>query len=361
MGINSYQPSSTPINFYQLFPYICPITYAKLQLVLSLFRTNQVLSTIFVLFFAALMLAAPVFLQAKYVPTDYGVAYHYLNVFINGKSSTALIIALVFLFLGAFTINYIDLNFRLSKDINMMPGLFYVLISCTAPQVGPFSPLHGGNFFLLLALHELMDTFKKNSVSDRVFNAGFFLAIASFFYPSYLVFIVLIFVGLNVMRGFNFRERLMAVCGLIVPYVLLGVGMFWFDQFELFWRLQITRAFGLLDFDGLRLTVSSVLEMVVFGILLLALIFQQGRLTGKRVIQSQKRINLVYWTLFIAILSVPVQANLQLQHLMILAPGAGLLAGMLFSSMSRNWAEFLHLVWFALVLVVQYQAFIFPG
>ena len=53
--------------------------------------------------------------------------------------------------------------------------------------------------------------------------------------------------------------------------------------------------------------------------------------------------------------------DLQLQHLMILAPGAGLLAGMLFSSMSRNWAEFLHLVWFALVLVVQYQAFIFPG
>jgi hypothetical protein len=46
---------------------------------------------------------------------------------------------------------------------------------------------------------------------------------------------------------------------------------------------------------------------------------------------------------------------------MILAPAAGLLSGMLFSSMSRNWAEFLHMVWFALVMVLKYQAFIFPG
>jgi hypothetical protein len=46
---------------------------------------------------------------------------------------------------------------------------------------------------------------------------------------------------------------------------------------------------------------------------------------------------------------------------MILAPAAGLLSGILFSSMSRNWAEFLFLIWFALVMVLKYQAFIFPG
>lgn len=328
---------------------------------LSLFRTNQILSTIFVLFFATLMLAAPVLLQVKDQPGEYGILYHYLQGLIHGNNITALFFALGFLFLGAFTVNYIDLNFRLSKDINMMPGLFYVLVSCTAPQLCVFSPLHAANFFLLLSLHELMDTFKKQSVADRVFNAGFFLAIASFFYPSYLVFILLIFTGLNVMRGFNFRERMMAFSGLIVPFVLMGVAAFWFNHFDLFWKLQITQAFGWLDFVDTPFTVTVLLVIAVFVILLLAVIFQQGSLTGKRVIQSQKRINLLYWTLFIAILSVPIQAGVQLQQLMILAPAAGLLSGMLFSSMSRNWAEFLFLVWFALVMVLKYQAFIFPG
>ena len=328
---------------------------------LSLFRTNQVLSTVLVMFFAALMLGAPVLMHLKYQSVDYGIANFFINKLIAGNTTTALIIALVFLFLGAFTVNYIDLNFRLSKDINMMPGLFYVLVSCTAPQIGPFSPLHAGNFFLLLSIYELMDTFKKTSVADRIFNTGFYLAIASFFYPSYLVFILLIFAGLNVMRGFDFRERVIAVCGVLVPYVLAGVGMFWFNNFELFWKLQVVQAFGWFDFQETGFTVSNILMISLLALVLLVLIFQQGSLTGKRVIQSQKRINLLYWSLFIAVLSVPVQANLQYQHLMILAPGAGLLSGMLFSSMSRNWAELLHLVWFALVLVIQFQAFIFPG
>ena len=328
---------------------------------LSLFRTNQILSTIFVLFFATLMLVAPVLLQVKDQPGNYGIFYHYLYELIRGNNTTALFFALGFLFLGAFTVNYIDLSFRLSKDINMMPGLFYVLVSCTAPQLGVFSPLHAANFFLLLSLHELMDTFKKQSVADRVFNAGFFLAIASFFYPSYLVFVLLIFTGLNVMRGFNLQERLIALSGLIVPYVLMGVTTFWFNHFDLFWKLQFTQAFGWLDLADTPFTVTILLVIAVFVILILAVIFQQGSLTGKRVIQSQKRINLLFWALFIAILSVPIQAGVQLQHLMILAPAAGLLSGMLFSSMSRNWAEFLHMVWFALVMVLKYQAFIFPG
>lgn len=328
---------------------------------LSLFRTNQILSTVFVLFFAALMLAAPVLLQVKPQVEEYGIFYHYCNQFINGNNTTALLIALFFLFAGAFTANHIDRNFRLSKDINMMPGLFYVLLSCTAPVAGPFSPLYAANFFLLITIHELMDTFKKNSVADRVFNAGFFLGLASFFYPSYLVFILLIFTGLNVMRGFDLRERLMAVAGLIVPYVLMGVLTFWLNDFDLFWKLQVTQAFGLLDLENTPLSVGTLLTLAVFGLLLLVLIFRQGELTGKRVIQSQKRINLLYWALFIAILSIPIQARVKMQHLAVLAPGAGVLAGMLFSSMSRNWAEFLHLVWFALVMILKYQAFIFPG
>lgn len=328
---------------------------------LSLFRTNQILSTVFVLFFAALMLAAPVFLQLRYQAEEYGIFYHYFNQIINGSTTTALLISLFFLFIGAFTANHIDRNFRLSRDINMMPGLFYVLLSCTAPTVSLFSPIYAANFCLLITLHELMDTFKKNSVADRVFNAGFFLALASFFYPSYLIFILLIFTGLNVMRGFDLRERLMAVSGVLVPYVLMAVITFWFNHFELFWKLQFIQAFALLDLENTPFTIGTLLVFAVFGLLLLVLIFQQGDLTGKRVIQSQKRINLLYWALLIATLSVPIQAKVQLQHLAILAPGAGILAGMLFSSMSRNWAEFLHLVWFALVMILKYQAFIFPG
>jgi hypothetical protein len=341
----------------QLFPYLYP---AKPIPVLSLFRTNQLLATIFVLIFAALLLAAPLFQGVNYQAIDYGILHHYCNNLIQGSMRNALIAALVFLFLGAFVANFIDQSFRLSRDINMMPGLFYVLVSCTAPQAGVFSPLQGANVFMLLALHELMNTFKKNAVATQVFNTGFFMAIASFFYPSYLLFVLLLFVGLNLMRGFEFRERLMVLAGLLAPYVLLGVTTFWLDHFGLFWQLQVTQAFAWLDFVSTPFTVSVILAILVLLLLILVLIFQQGELTSKRVIQSQKRINLLYWALLFPALCIPIQAHLNFLHLMMLAPAAGILAGVSFSSWSRNWAEFLFLVWFALLMVLQYQAFIFP-
>lgn len=329
---------------------------------LSLFRTNQILSTIFVLVFAALLLAAPVLLKGEYQAQEYGIFHHYLQQsFIKGNFTTALLIALLFLFMGAFAANHIDRNFRLSREINMMPGYFYVLVSCTIPVEGVFSPLYAANFFLLISLHELMDTFKKNTVADRIFNAGLFLAIACLFYPSYLVFILLVFTGLNVMRGFNLQERFMAVSGVLVPFVLTGVVTFWLNHFDLFWKLQFTQAFAWLNFANEPINMLAILVFAVLLLLLLVIIFQQSDLTGKRVIQSQKRINLLYWSLLVPVLSVPIQAQVQLQHLIILAPGLGMLTGVLFSSTSRNWAEFLHFVWFALVMILKYQAFIFPG
>jgi hypothetical protein len=329
--------------------------------VLAIFRTNQLITNILLLFYAAVLLLAPILQGRVWQPTPSGIGYVWLTHFFQGNNTIAWIAGIVAIGFGAFLVNYLDLAFRLSREISMIPGLVYVLLCCSIPQAGFISPIHLANVFLILALYEVMDTFKRNTVADRLFNAGFFLALASFFYPVYLVFILLLFRGLNMLRGFVFRERLMIVIGVLTTYFLLGVLTFMFDQYELFWRLQFNEAFAWFHWSNETVYLGSLLMWLIWLIVLLVGLSKQNAFMLKRVIQSQRRINLLYWGPLIAILTLPFQVQLNTAHLMIMAAPLALLSGMNLQEMNRRWADLFHLMWLALILVFQFRDFIFPA
>jgi hypothetical protein len=329
--------------------------------VLAIFRTNQLITNILLLFYTAVLLSAPILQGRIWQVSPSGIGYIWLTHFFQGNNTIAWVAGIVAIGFGAFLVNYLDQAFRLSREISMIPGLAYVLLCCSIPQAGFISPIHLANIFLILALYEVMDTFKRNTVADRLFNAGFFLALASFFYPVYLVFILLLFRGLNMLRGFVFRERLMIVIGVLSTYFLLGVLSFMFDQYELFRRLQFSEAFGLFKWSNEIVYFGSLLMWLVWLIVLLVALSKQNAFMLKRVIQSQRRINLLYWGPLIAILTLPFQVQLSTAHLLIMAAPLGLLSGMNLQEMNRRWADLLHLIWLALILVFQFRDFIFPA
>jgi hypothetical protein len=82
---------------------------------------------------------------------------------------------------------------------------------------------------------------------------------------------------------------------------------------------------------------------------------------GKRVIQSQKRINILYWFMLLSPLTLVFQNNIQLDHALAVAAPFGFLLGMFFSSIPSNWAELTHLVWLAFLLFFQYKDLIFKA
>jgi hypothetical protein len=329
--------------------------------VLSIFRTNQLIVNILLIFYAAILLSATLLSERVWQAGPQGIAFHWLTQFFQGSAMIAWITGLVAVVLGAFLVNYLDLAFRLSREINMIPGLVYVLFCSSIPDAGFASPIHFANLFLLLALYEVMDTFKRASVADRVFNAGFFLALAGLFYPAYLVFIFLLFRGLNMLRGYSIRERLMMLVGVLVPYFLVGVGSFMLDQYDVFWRLQVSEAYAWLDLRSEKWHLGGALLLLVWGIAILVALYKQNSFQQKRVIQAQRRIDLLYWALLLALLTLPIQKQLGLDQMLCIAAPLAFLSGMHLQEMRRGLSEFLHLIWMALVLIVQYRDFIFPG
>ncbi len=127
------------------------------------------------------------------------------------------LLTIVLLSLQAVLINVLVSNHRLASEVSLFPGLFYILIASSLPDFLCFSPIHLANTFLIIALGILMATYKQSSCADLIFNVGLWLGVASLFYPPFLLFLFVGMAGLNVLRAYKIRERLMILAGMADP------------------------------------------------------------------------------------------------------------------------------------------------
>lgn len=326
---------------------------------LALFRTNQlVLSVLLIFYVAGLHIAGFVFPETT-ANSNPGILSEWLMTWAGEGSLLSKVFVILLLFLQGILLNIIVASNRLTTEVSLYPGLFYILIASSLPDFQHLSPLHLANTFYIIVIMELMSTYKKSSAADRIFNAGFWAAVASFFYFSYIIFLFLVFIALNVLRAFNIKERLMFIIGAIVPYILLGVYFLWNDQFDFFIQAQFFDNINVLDFKGI-LSRFSYVKLAIFALLLLIILFSYGSYTFKRNIQVQKKISILYWGMFIALFSIFFQAGIRLDHLLILTVPIGVLLSINFSLMKKNTAELLHLLLLVFVILLQLQPHLLP-
>ncbi|MBK7871232.1 MAG: hypothetical protein IPJ74_11430 [Saprospiraceae bacterium] len=188
---------------------------------------------------------------------------------------------------------------------------------------------------------------------------GFWLAIATLFYPSYLILLPLGLIGVNVLRAFNIKEWLMVLIGFLVPYVIIGTYTFWIGQFDTLINLQFNRQYALLDFKTYE-GYEVYFKIAFYDLFLLIAIFSYSLYVFKKVMQVQKKINVLYWGLFLSGFTLFFQSDIQLDHLLILAVPLGMMISLNFQSIANRWAETFHLLILIIILFFQYQNFLLP-
>lgn len=327
---------------------------------LSIFRTNQLLYSILLLMYAALLHLSVFVLREAWTPVAPGVLSAWVYQLLGGASGiNAEITAILLLTAQAAGINAIVLEHRLGEEQNLFPGLFYILISSMLPGMMHLSPALMGNTFLIIAMSELFRTYKNPHASGGIFNVGFWTAVASLFVPAYLVFLILGFVGLNSLRGLDLKERLMLLSGAVVPYGLAGVVMFWNGQLLSGIHTQFQEAFAVASF----VTITGFPFWAAasgFSLLVLLALTQFGGLVYRKTIQVQKKVSLLYWMLLIGGLSTLVIKGIQIENWLSVTIPLGIVLGFVFSNLPRRWSESLHLMLLATVLILHYKQFLLP-
>ena len=290
----------------------------------------------------------------QWQPSGQGVLCELVYSGIGSQQFISHVVAILLLLVQGFLVNMICINHRLANEVNLFPGLFYILVCCAIPDFLYLSPVLMGNTFFLIALNEIFDTYKNPACADRIFNAGFWTGIASLFYFPFAFFIIVLLAALSILRAFNIQEILMVVTGAFLPYFLGGVYFFWFDRFDFFWEMQLDRNLDFLSFGNRINAWDTYAKLMIFGGLILFVLFNNNVYQIKKNIQVQKKINILYWILIASVLAVPFQNNLTFEHFLMLAPALGIFLSFTFSGMKKQWAESVHFIMVVIALALQF-------
>lgn len=322
---------------------------------IEFFRTNQ--------FFATLLLIPYTFLIRinSFINAEgYQINEHdtpIVKYFLGDLITSPLLqsfIACVIVFLSANFINRLVIQHRLSKFLTLIPGLFFILITAGMPSAMILSPGLISVFFIMLGMLNLYKTYKNRESAVHIFNTGFYIGIATMFYPSNIFFWVFGFIALLNLRSFKISELVIYFSGFFVPLFLLGTYYYWNDKLDLIYEYfqfgqGIISVFSNLRYQTL-LYLGSISVIAVYAIL------RYNNFTMKNTIQVQKKVDIVYWFMLFCLLNMFFCEVVSIHHLVILAIPFSIFVGLSFEKMKSSlMAEMLHVGIIIAVLFSQFQ------
>jgi hypothetical protein len=216
-------------------------------------------------------------------------------------------------------------------------------------------PVLVANTFMLLALKNILDTLKNNQATSYIFTSGFMIGVASLFYSPYFTFIVFGVISLLQLRSFKILEKLQFFIGIFIPYYFLFAYRYWNDI--PFVELNFIKN---IFFRWPALNVNSLLILYVSAIvLIISVVFSivnYGNITSKKAVQTQKKIDIIYWFMLFCLLSFLIFSTENTSHLITLAIPLAILTSIAASeSKNRIFYELLHIFLIALIFIGQFK------
>jgi hypothetical protein len=230
---------------------------------------------------------------------------------LEDQSFLANSIAILLLFFEAVMVNRLIIRHRLTHEMSLFGGVFYILIMSLFPSYGGLSSILIANLFLLIALSQLFTTHKKLQSASRIFSVGFWLAISSLFYFGYFPLLLFGLVGLSSLRTMRSKDWLQYFFGYAAPFICLGMVSYLTVDSLALPVAHFSDYFGFLDVS-FNSDIISWIEIGLFSGLILLSLINYSNFNLKKGIHAQKKIDLHFWLLFFSleklgrVLSFPV-------------------------------------------------------
>lgn len=325
---------------------------------LGLFRNNQFTTVIFLALYVGLTHLSSLlgFSQPNAAAVKNGVLYDAWFAWAENRPFYSAAAAAVLVLVQAFLVNSLADEFRILNDRNWMPGLFYALVAACIPDFLFLSPPLLAVTFVPVVLRRIFKTYKQPGATGLIFDAAFWTAVASLFYPPAVFMLLAAYAGIHVVRAFRVKEQLVMASGVLVPLFLAWLWYFWTDRGGQFWVVQFG---GLFQWYSVQpaFDTRTLLESIIMGLLFLIVLLSYGMYSFRKLNQIQKYVGVLYWFLFVAGLTILFRRDPPPVHLLLLMPSIGIFLSMTFSAMKNKFvAELFHLALLGYILFVQFAS-----
>jgi len=323
--------------------------------VLTLFRRNLLINYFWLLLFAAGCLSYYLIFPSKLTLTPLSLPFE--EVF-NYKLPFAhnIYIQLIYIYLlvciQSVMASSIVVKNRMSRALSIVPAGIMCLFCFWCIHKAEQSQILAANVFFILSVQNLFKLYKAYKPITTTFNAGFFLGISCLFYNVYIVFLLVLVLGLISLRGLKVKELLQLIIAFVSPFFLLAVALHHYGQLD---ALQSVTDFRI-HLPGIEFqSVITTMKVVAILLVILILLLLQQHLLKKKKFDAIKKIELNYWFMLFGFLSLFVATNTDLSHMIIISLPVSILAGLyLEEKQNKVTKEFAFLL-----LVIIYFAFLY--
>jgi hypothetical protein len=281
------------------------------------------------------------------------------NLLIAGIKNPTLItfISFILIFSEALLVNYIVEKNEIINTNTYLPALVYITIMSLQPTMLTLSPIIISNLFMLLALHKLMHTYRKETAYSETFDTGLFISIGCLFYTPSIIFILLIWIGLVIIRPFVWREWVLSLIGLSLPWIYMTFAYFWINKldmltYDVFYQTIATTSKSI---STIALSSSNIFQILI---LLLAIFFSINKFNidfKKGTVRSRNNLLLLLYFLFLSVASIFMAPQYSICYLSFLAIPFSIFFSSYFLFARKAWlAEVLFLVLIISVFINQF-------
>ena len=247
-------------------------------------------------------------------------AYVLLINLIGSNALLGVIVAFILVLTEAFLFNYILIKNELVPKNTLIPAMVYVILLSHSKSLLHLHPALISSLFIIIILYNLFQVYAEEEAYSKIFNSGFLAAVASFFYFPVFYFIFYIWFTFIVYRLYKWRDWLIPFTGLITPYLFLFTYFLWSDK--LFLAVDAySNYYSTIAFFPLY-NEFSLFEWIITGMILLFFLWSFFWLLGEiqeKTIVIRKRYWIIFWLLFMALLTYLGSGILAKSHLALIA------------------------------------------
>lgn len=199
----------------------------------------------------------------------------------------------------AFHINIVLNRHEVIYKNSWLPSLFYILLMSLIPQFLVFQPILIANSITIFILDKIFKLYKNQQPLGLDFEIGLLISIAALFYFPAIILALLFFAGIIILKPFAWRDWIVGLLGLLLPFFFVFTYYFLADQFQYFttrfftsnirqeidvWRL-LPKGFGI--------TVGYILILLLLALVKLSQHFNKNVIRTRNLQQVMLIFNVV--------------------------------------------------------------------
>lgn len=234
-------------------------------------------------------------------------------------------------------LNYVVGKHEVLYKNSYLPALFFILLLGIIPSFIVFSPVLLVNSIFIFILDKLFKLYKSPSPLPIIFDVSFLTGIATLVYLPSISLMLLIAVAIFILKPFSWRDWLVGLLGVIIPFFFTFVFYFWNDGLdELRQRFFPESIRQLWDSEGLMLQGYRI-TLVVISVLFVLTMVRIRQNFYKNVTRIRNFQQVVFIFLLVAIASLAFTGSVAVYRFSILAIPLAIMISYYFLSNKKAW------------------------